>query len=445
METLLIYIVQSALVLSLLFIPFQLLLRKESNVRLNRMLLVGTLLASLLLPLIEYHMPASWFEHFAQQAADEPTEAQIALYLIGSSLDEAETPSWISLHWMELIAALWLSGMIAYIIWQSIGLIRIYRIMHSSDVIRERLDNGVKLYLCATPIPSFSWMNSIVMSADDYGENGATIICHEQAHIAGHHSIDKLLFMAVQAIQWFNPFVWLMGDALCQVHEYEADRSVINHGIDARKYQLLLICKAAGPAGLAMVNGFKHNKLKSRIFMMNNHNHSRYAWARYLALAPMCLIAFFVSACMTPKENNENANSSTQANSEEQAPGKSIEMESPVDPEDVFFEVVEDMPEFPGGNNEALVKFISDNLKYPTKCIEEGIEGRVIMSFIVEKDGSVGDIKEMKEGEAHPLLVEAASRVIAIMPKWKPGKQRGQEVRVHFVMPINFKIPKEAK
>ena len=99
--------------------------------------------------------------------------------------------------------------------------------------------------------------------------------------------------------------------------------------------------------------------------------------------------------------------------------------------------MVEDMPEYPGGM-EAMMKFVAENLKYPEQMQKEKVEGRVLLSFVVEKDGSVTNIEEVKS--PHPVLTEEAIRVVKLMPKWKPGKQDGKEVRVQFNLPITFRL-----
>ena len=97
----------------------------------------------------------------------------------------------------------------------------------------------------------------------------------------------------------------------------------------------------------------------------------------------------------------------------------------------------EEMPEYPGGM-EAMIKFVAENLKYPEQMQKEKVEGRVLLSFVVEKDGSVTNIEEVKS--PHPVLTEEAIRVVKLMPKWKPGKQDGKEVRVQFNLPITFRL-----
>lgn len=104
---------------------------------------------------------------------------------------------------------------------------------------------------------------------------------------------------------------------------------------------------------------------------------------------------------------------------------------------DMVFDVVEVMPQFPGGQI-AMLKYIMENMKYPKQAMKEGIQGRVAVSFIVEKDGSISDVKPILS--VHPLLNKEAVRVVKSMPKWTPGKQNGKPVRVRFNLPIMFKL-----
>ena len=101
------------------------------------------------------------------------------------------------------------------------------------------------------------------------------------------------------------------------------------------------------------------------------------------------------------------------------------------------FNVVEDMPAFPGGM-EAMIQFISSNIKYPADAKKQKVDGRVLVNFVVEKDGSITEVKVIKP--AFPSLDAEAIRVVKAMPKWKPGYQNGKAVRVQFTMPINFSL-----
>jgi len=106
--------------------------------------------------------------------------------------------------------------------------------------------------------------------------------------------------------------------------------------------------------------------------------------------------------------------------------------------EEVVFVVVESMPEFPGGQ-QALFKYLAENVKYPVIAQENGIQGRVICQFVVNKDGKIVDVEVVRSG-GDPSLDKEAVRVIKSMPNWKAGKQRGKAVRVKYTLPVNFKL-----
>ena len=106
--------------------------------------------------------------------------------------------------------------------------------------------------------------------------------------------------------------------------------------------------------------------------------------------------------------------------------------------DDVVFVIVESMPEFPGGQ-QALFKYLSENVKYPVIAQENGIQGRVVCQFVVNKDGSIDDIEVVRSG-GDPSLDKEAVRLIRSMPKWKPGRHKGKAVRVKYAVPVNFKL-----
>ena len=101
------------------------------------------------------------------------------------------------------------------------------------------------------------------------------------------------------------------------------------------------------------------------------------------------------------------------------------------------FDVVEEMPSFPGGQG-ALMSFLNSNIKYPVVAQENGVQGRVIVGFVVERDGSITDVKVMRSVD--PSLDREAQRVVKAMPRWKPGKQNGSAVRVKYTVPVVFRL-----
>ena len=111
--------------------------------------------------------------------------------------------------------------------------------------------------------------------------------------------------------------------------------------------------------------------------------------------------------------------------------------EKPKEEETKVFDVVEQMPQFPGGNA-ALFEYLSKHIKYPVIAEENGIQGRVIVTFVVERDGSITDVKVVKSVD--PSLDKEAQRVVKSMPRWIPGKQNGSAVRVKYTVPVTFRL-----
>lgn len=117
--------------------------------------------------------------------------------------------------------------------------------------------------------------------------------------------------------------------------------------------------------------------------------------------------------------------------------GQLLQQEEEID--EILYSIVEEQPEFPGGMNK-LMQFLGKNTQYPPTAIDNNIQGRAFIRFIVEKDGSITNVRPVRSGKVHPLLEEEAIRVVSSMPKWVPGRQRGKQVRTEFTIPINFKI-----
>ena len=120
------------------------------------------------------------------------------------------------------------------------------------------------------------------------------------------------------------------------------------------------------------------------------------------------------------------------------APPVETKVEIEEEEDETIFVVVENMPEFPGGQA-ALMKYLSQNIKYPVLAQENGIQGRVVCQFVVERDGSIADVQVVRSSDDNSLDREAL-RVVKSMPKWTPGKQRGKPVRVKYTVPVNFKL-----
>ena len=432
-----VYAIKSAVILSLLYWVFFALLSKETFHRFNRIVLLSIMSVSMVLPIIPHAidvsiLPQNIARLFAQEtAAVEVGVPSTAMVTDAVMTDAVETQGAIetaqSLSAMEIVNIIYIAGLVCMIVVFLFQIISLMIFMRGG--LRHTDSRGNTVILKSGDVSSFSFFRFIVMSTEDYEKNRESILLHEQEHISLKHTFDLVLLQAAKMLQWFNPFVWMLGRDLKSIHEYEADKAVLSHGIDATKYQYLLVCKSAGPAAFAMINGFNHSQLKSRIVMLNKKKSNPIAMGRCLVLLPVVFAAFVFTA----KAKSVNA---------DHMETEPVVAESAIDQErqdDVVFTVVEEQPVFPGGEG-AMMAFIKNNLKYPESCVKDSIQGRVTLSFIVEKDGSVTNVTEMRS--PNPDLTAEAARLVQSMPKWESGKQRGKAVRVKYVIPITFRLQK---
>ena len=394
MENWITYIAECALCLALLYLPFWGLLRKETFFQYNRFVLLAITVLSSILPWIS--IPAIT----SQLAPSETISIQleeINVMISGKALSE-------NISWKTILAIIYLSGAVTCLLYKIIDLVRLIRFI-PRGCLWVHTENGIHIHCHAHDVVPFSWMNHIVISEKDYEENGHNILLHEQAHIACGHSWDVLWLSFVEVLQWFNPFVWMLSKEIQDIHEYEADLTVLHKGINARDYQLLIIQKVVGSGSYTFANNFNHSSLKKRITMMIKEKSNPWARLKYLYILP--IVAICMIAC-------------TQS-------AKSI----------MSYEEVEVKPEYPGGMGE-LGKLLNSNLKYPLISFENGVQGEVLVQFVVDKEGNVEEVTVFKGVD--PYLDAEALRVIKMMPKWKPGKHEGKEVNVKCTIPVGFRL-----
>ena len=605
MSAVLLYSIKSAIVLTLLYLPYMLMLRRESFFRFNRMVLLSILLLSLVLPLCNIPWMSLDHQPVVQAAQLQMLELGIPVHVLPEVqvlAEGAASQGTSRFSVFFLVSLIYIIGMVALL------MMRLWQVARLQFGLRQGVlwhndEQGVRIYCHSGDVAPFSWMRNIVINEKDYDEAGREIVLHEMGHIQGRHSWDVVLLTLVQMLQWWNPLCYVLGISLRDVHEYEADNFVLEQGVSAQGYQLLLIRKAVGSGSYAFANSFNHSLTKKRITMMKKSKSNPWMKSKALYVIPVAALA--LSAFATPKfvapieetvsklegkgtENSANlqvleqemnpaaqkdmTQSSTEnvileevkqqdtegrplfvldgkiievskdvnfgtMNSEEQfssllninvediesitvlkndaatkvwgdkgangvivittkskddvkelvkklpgaemdddgnitVGGKSVakiilEDKTIFNNNDTIYNVVKERAKFPGGD-EACLKFISENVRYPKLCHEFGVQGRVIVRFVVEKDGSITHIekvrgvgKTLSEVEVtsykqeHPdspeqlkagqdlgnLLFEEAKRVMELMPKWEPAKDKdGNAVRSFFNLPFMFRL-----
>lgn len=278
MGHLLTYAISAALPLLAMYIVYKWLLASENQYRYNRVVLLSMMLCAFILPAVNV---------LVQQFASHNATVQLMSPLPQPSIadDYAAQPT----TWPRIALIVYLAGIAAVVIHMAIVWLRIARITASGTKIRDGR------YIIALTdddkVAPFSWHRYIVMSLRDYKQAGVMITAHEKQHIDRQHWIDLLLAQFIVTVNWFNPAAWLVREELKAVHEYEADKRVLDSGINARDYQMLLISKATGMKFPTVANSLNHCKLKKRMTMMMTSQASMSRRLRTLAAIPAVALA----------------------------------------------------------------------------------------------------------------------------------------------------------
>ena len=481
-----VYILKSSVCLAIFYLFYRLLLARETFHRFNRFSLLGILLLSCLLPLVEVSVKQETEVHQTMLTLEQ-------LLMMADAVNATEAGAraeTATVTWIQVALLVYLAGIVFFAFRNVYSLVRLLMLLKSG----KKEDIGsylpgrkerVTLIVHNCDIAPFSWMGYIVISRKDLEENGREILIHELAHIHNRHSWDLLVADVCIFFQWFNPASWLLKQELQNIHEFEADEMVIKEGVDAKLYQLLLIKKAVGTRLYSMANSFNHSKLKKRITMMLKEKSNPWARLKYLYILPVAAIAVTAFARPEISETAEEISRMSDALGREQASllfsrlhdisaakvndltaiveAKAVKTtEEPVQvapvlkdtakpvevkyiPVEVteklqgtpFFEVVEQMPEYPGGMAAAL-EYIQKNMRYPEVAKKNGTQGRVTVQFIIDKGGNVTDPKVIRAVDKD--LDAEAIRLVGTMPKWKPGMQKGQAVAVKYTLPVMFRL-----
>ena len=423
MTPFLLYIVRAGLYLSLFYAFYLLVMRRATFFRLNRILLLSGSYICLLLPFVRLRNVSA-----ASIASD------LTIMAVGTGSEGAAVPS--PSPWPAVLFALFITGALVTLTLYGVSAWKMGCLIRKG----ERLEReGCHLVILEEDIPSFSWGRKVVIGRKDLEENPAIFI-HELMHVQCRHSLDLLLLLPLQLFFWWNPLVWVTREELRLLHEYEADEGVIQKGIDATQYQLLLVRKAVGDERFSLASGFQHAQLSSRITMMLKPSSSAWKCWSYLALIPV--LAVMMYACNAPKAIVEPDHASPYAitvTDEPSARVLTIKKSGEIrEQEAVPYSLIECTPKFNGGDTQEFSKWVNSQLRYPEHARQNGIQGRVTLQFIVGADGMVRNVSVLRSAQEE--LDAEAIRVISASPRWEPGMLHGEAVSVTFVFPVVFQL-----
>ena len=463
MMTLLIYSIKSALVLTLLYLPYTLMLRQESFFRMNRITLLTILMLSLVLPMVDIPSLAT---------PEQPVVYEMQQRIMFMT-QEAETTSTSlaettrTFSWLGILALVYIIGIslaLCIRLWQ---LFRIGQIIRGGCLWTDKSDHAT-IYCHIDDVAPFSWMRSIVISESDYKPFGREILLHEKAHILNRHSFDILLLTFVEAMQWWNPIAYLLGRSLRDVHEYEADDYVLHQGISLHNYQELLVKKALANTSYAFANNFNHSLIKKRIYMMNHPKSNPWLRSKVLYILPVILVV--LTAFATPKLNEkveeivkrvekatEIPRSSPQSDQQlESVPTSDVTNILSAEPEKLAVkedatdslsseDYVNDVyrneyinltqpPEFPGGMS-ALRAFVQLHVAQVLEDDASVAGRRAYVQFRIKKDGTIDNIGLVRgDREAY----HEAIKIVEQMPQWIPARRFDELADAHFVLTLDF-------
>jgi TonB family protein len=427
-----IYQIKVGICLIAFYLLWKLLLSRETFHRFNRVALLSVMALAFVLPWVKLSLDVSTPVVGGMVMLEE-----MIVTPTGAVHPHQVVQTWSVINIANL---LYFIGVVSVLVWLLHSQWSLHRLLKKGR--REQMSDGITLHVVPGDQTPFSYFRHIVINEQDYRDNPREILTHEHAHISLRHSWDVLFVELVKLFQWWNPAAWLLCRELKQVHEYEADMAVLNQGVDAKQYQLLLIRKSVGDQLFSMANNFNYQSLKKRIRMMTMNKSSRWKTLRALAVVPviaLALLAFAntksVAAVVVNQQSKVTPTSRVvKANAEAQVTDESAPQSKKV------YRSVDQMPQFPGGEA-GLMRYLQSNINYPANAAMNNIGGRVILQFVVEKDGHIGEVKVVRSID--PEIDAEAVRVVKSLPDFIPGRQDGEPVAVWYTIPVSFKVQSE--
>ena len=432
----LIYMLKVNVGIALFYAFYKLFCGSDTFFKWRRIALLSFLTLSFLYPLLNIQ---TWIKE--QPAIYELTDYYTLLITGNTNTNNeivttavtAPTPTLMTLFtWVYFIGVALLSARFI------IQLLSIFRL---SLISKEETVNGIRIKNLPYPNNPFSFWHWVFIYLPELKENERQeILTHELTHTRQLHSIDGIASEVVNIICWMNPFMWLLKGEIRLNLEYLADHTVMESGTNRQQYQYHLLGLANQHKQTGLYNNFNLLHLKKRIIMMNKRRTRTAGRIKYALFAPLTAALLLVSNIETVARTTERITNEvveTVAAIQTPKPG-AVDTPAVYQDNDQIFTIVEVMPEFVDGGMQGCLKFLMDNTKYPEQAKRDKISGKVSVKFVIEKDGSITDAKVVRTD--NPVFNEEALRVVNSMPKWKPGKQRGKEVRVSYTVPVIFSL-----
>ena len=415
METFFQYLIRASVYLLIMAGGYYLLMRREATPATNRFFILGSFLASLLLAALPgfYMAPLSGSSYGGAVVLPE--------VIVRASENSSQVSGMLarSISGIKLFSAGMIFLSILMVLVSGANLLRIFWLTRYNPSIRQ---DDMQVVLFNSPISPFSFFHWVFVPQSILRqEHFSRVLAHEKAHYRRGHSWDVLFMELMQVLFWYHPAYYFLKKELKAQHEFEADLLACQ-SIRKTDYQMTLLEYTLSGTLVPLTNPFNVSLIKKRIMMMNRSKNqpTNRIWLKAMMLIPFLALAVAVQSCQETAKD-EVLTEATAA-------------------DETIYTVVDQHPQFPGGE-EARIRFMQENLRYPKPARDAREQGTVFVTFVIRHDGSIEDIKVLR-GVSESLDAEAV-RVIEKMPAWTPGYQDGQAVNVQFNIPIRFVLPEE--
>ena len=459
MTTFLIYSLQT-IVLQVLFLAvFEILFKKETFFKANRFYLLGSLILSLLLPLIQIPVEAIVHEQAVYQLKEIVITKNVSEIYLKNGLE-----NYSSVFMFYLIGVAFFSALFIF----KVGKLLTY-IMSA----KKSNQNKGNIILVSNSNQAFSFFNKVFIGADN--QNIDVILKHELVHAKQLHSLDILFMELLKIIFWFNPILYLYHNRIVALHEFEADFKSADS--DRKKYFEVLLCEVLNCNSISFTNNFYNQSLiKKRIVMLQKSKSKKHGVVKYLLAIPVIVLSMTLFSTTVVAQETKKLEQKVEKVVEKKANPKKTETQtapnSKVVPvydkeksqivelsevrsaeevaEEIAFAVVEEVPMFKGCEGvdksaqfDCFQKEMTNHIKlhftYPKEAMENNIQGRVQVEYLIDEIGNV-EVYRVKGPENAQPLEEEARRIIKLLPQFTPGKQSGKAIAVRHVVPITFRM-----
>lgn len=422
---------ESAITLAIFYLFYKIVLRNETFFKMNRLYLLSSLLFAVTVPFLNINLNVfsnyfssgnNIFQEITGFKRGYNEISEVIIYAYSGKL------TWTIIR--EYISIIYLLGVLISSVFFVFGLGKIILLIIRSKPVRFGKYRIVETADTIVPFSLFKWIiiNPEKYSSDDMKQ----IIAHERMHAFQLHSFDLIFIEVLVILFWFNPFIYWYRKSIREVHEYLADRAVVENGYDRIDYQQLLLSQFTGNRFIGLTSSFSYSLSKNRLKMLTMMKSKNISKTKIVLAIPFAVVAiiFFANPVSFVNASEQMRNETNIS------PEDTTVVESEFKGEIHFNADV--MPKFKGKDSKAFRLFVQKNLKYPEEAQKDSIAGKVFVSFIINKEGNLIDAEVVRG--AHPILDAEALRVTNLSPRWEPAEDKGKKVNVRFTFPINFAL-----